>query len=127
MRSVLAPVWDDVSHVRPRDIFKGVFRDRPTRISRPEEYINLSLYLEAKTFLHGLLLVEDKLSMAHGLETRLPFLDNQLFDFAEQLPVGLKLGNLREVISLNENEPGPKTQRFFERTHDGKLLLRRAM
>ena len=30
-------------------------------------------------------------------------------------------------MRLNENEPGPKTQRFFERTRDGKLLLRKAM
>ena len=38
-------------------------------------------------------MVEDKLSMAHGLETRLPFLDNDLVDFAQRVPVGLKLGN----------------------------------
>ena len=65
--------------------------------------------------------------MAHSLETRLPFLDNDLVDFAQRVPVGLKLGNLGEVVRLNENEPGPKTQRFFERTRDGKLLLRQAM
>ena len=40
-----------------------------------------------KTFLHGLLVVEDKLSMAHGLETRVPFLDNDLVDFAMRVPV----------------------------------------
>ena len=84
-------------------------------LTRPEDYINHSLYFEAKTFLHGLLVVEDKLSMAHSLETRLPFLDNDLVDFAQRLPVGLKLGNLGEVVRLNENEPGPEDQRFFER------------
>ncbi len=31
------------------------------------------------------------------------------------------------MVKLNENEPGPKTQRYFERTRDGKLLLRKAM
>ena len=30
-------------------------------------------------------------------------------------PVRLKLGNLGEVVRLNENEPGPKTERYFER------------
>ena len=39
--------------------------------------------------------------------------------------MGLKLGNLGEMVRLNENEPGPKTQRFFERTRDGKLVLRK--
>ena len=92
-----------------------------------EDYVNSSLYLEAKTFLHGLLLVEDKLSMAHSLESRVPFLDNDLVDFAMQLPVRLKLRDLDRVVALNENEPGDKTRRYFERTRDGKLLLRRAL
>ena len=30
-------------------------------------------------------------------------------------------------MELDENEPGPKTQRYFETTRDGKLLLRRVM
>jgi asparagine synthase (glutamine-hydrolysing) len=85
------------------------------------------MYFEAKTFLHGLLVVEDKMSMAHGLETRVPFLDNDLVDFAMKTPARLKLGNLTDVVQLNENEPGDKTRRYFERTRDGKLLLRRAM
>jgi asparagine synthase (glutamine-hydrolysing) len=126
-RAVFGPILADVEHVRPRDLFKDVLRERSIEIERPEDYVNLSLYFEAKTFLHGLLLVEDKLSMAHGLETRLPFLDNDVVAFAERLPVRLKLGSLTEVVSLNENEPGPKTQQFFAQTRDGKLLLRRAM
>ena len=59
---------------RPRtlDIFRDVFPGSDRAPRAPEDYINHSLYLEAKTFLHGLLVVEDKLSMAHGLETRVP-------------------------------------------------------
>ena len=34
---------------------------------------------ERKTFLHGLLVAEDKISMAHSLETRVPYLDNHLW------------------------------------------------
>ena len=94
---------------------------------RPEDYVNHSLYFEARTFLHGLLVVEDKLSMAHGLETRVPFLDNDLVDFAMRLPVQLKLRNLSEVIRLNENEPASKTAKYFQKTRDGKLILRQAM
>ena len=65
--------------------------------------------------------------MAHGLETRVPFLDNDLVDFAMRVPVNMKLGNLGEVVRLNENEPGRKTRRYFEKTKDGKLLLRRVL
>lgn len=65
--------------------------------------------------------------MAHGLETRVPFLDNDLVDFAMRVPVGLKLGNLGEVVRLDENEPGSKTAKYFQQTRDGKLLLRKVM
>lgn len=127
IHEVFQPVWNEVKHVSTPDIFTNVFLMSIGKLSRPEDYINYSLYFEAKTFLHGLLVVEDKLSMAHGLETRVPFLDNDLVDFAVKLPVRLKLKNLRKVVQLNENEPGPKTVKYFTKTRDGKLLLRRAM
>lgn len=127
IRQVFSPVWKDVAGTSPRDIFRNVFHQHATQLTRPEDYINHSLYFEAKTFLHGLLVIEDKLSMAHSLETRVPFLDNDLVDFAMRLPVRLKLGNLGEVVKLNENEPGSKTARYFQKTKDGKLLLRKVM
>jgi asparagine synthase (glutamine-hydrolysing) len=117
----------DIANIDTKDIFQKVFSVKPDYMSKPEDYINHSLYLESKTFLHGLLIVEDKLSMAHSLETRLPFLDNDLVDFSMKVPVNLKLGNLTEVVSLNENEPGSKTQKFFNKNKDGKLILRKAM
>lgn len=127
IHQVFKPIWPEVSQVWTRDIFRDVFTQQIKELTRPEDYINYSLYFEAKTFLHGLLVVEDKLSMAHSLETRVPFLDNDLVDFAMRLPVSLKLGNLTEVIRLNENEPGNKTAKYFNKTKDGKLLLRRVM
>ncbi|PPJ63041.1 asparagine synthase (glutamine-hydrolyzing) [Cuspidothrix issatschenkoi] len=123
----LKPVWHEVSHINTKDIFKDVFAVHLQEFTRPEDYINHSLYFEAKTFLHGLLVMDDKLSMAHGLETRVPFLDNDLVDFAMKVPVKLKLGNLGQVTRLNENEPGPKTAKYFQKTQDGKLLLRKVM
>jgi asparagine synthase (glutamine-hydrolysing) len=65
--------------------------------------------------------------MAHGLETRVPFLDNDLVDFALKTPVKLKLKNPTEIARLNENEPGPKAARYFQKTNDGKLILRTVM
>ena len=127
IRKVFAPIWDDVKHVWTRDIFRDVFTEHALDFTRPEDYVNHSLYFEAKTFLHGLLVMEDKLSMAHGLETRVPFLDNDLVDFAMRLPVRHKLGNLTEAVRLNENEPGRKTELFYQSARDGKLLLRKAL
>jgi asparagine synthase (glutamine-hydrolysing) len=39
----------------------------------------------------------------------------------------MKLRELDRVVRLNENEPGCKIEKYFERTRDGKLLLREAM
>ena len=127
MPKVLKPIWAQVGHIDTKSIFSSVFTRHQSNFTRPEDYINYSLYFEAKTFLHGLLVVEDKLSMAHSLETRVPFMDNDLVDFAMKLPVRLKLGNLGEVVRINENEPGSKTAKYFEKTKDGKLLLRKMM
>ncbi|RAP34045.1 asparagine synthase (glutamine-hydrolyzing) [Candidatus Marinamargulisbacteria bacterium SCGC AG-410-N11] len=127
IKKVFSPVWDKVGHVWTRDIFRDVFKTHAEQFTRPEDYVNHSLYFEAKTFLQGLLIVEDKMSMAHSLETRVPFLDNDLVDFAMKLPVKLKLGNLSKVVRINENEPGSKTKKYFNKTKDGKLILRKAM
>jgi len=127
LKEVFAPISGEVDSAWTRDTFRDVFKHHADRLHKPEDYINHSLYFEAKTFLQGLLIVEDKLSMAHSLESRVPFLDNDLVDFAMRLPVGAKLGNLGEVIKIDENDPGLKTNKFFEKTHDGKLILRKVM
>lgn len=123
---IFQPIWKDVQHVKTRDIFFDIFKKHEHNISTPAEYINHSLYFEAKTFLRGLLVVEDKISMAHSLETRVPFLDNDLVDFAQAVPVSFKLHNLSEIVRIDENEPN-KEHKYFEKTNDGKNILRKVM
>ena len=53
--------------------------------------LHRALYVDFKTFLNGLLLVDDKLSMAHSVEARVPFLDNDLVDVAARIPAELTL------------------------------------
>jgi asparagine synthase (glutamine-hydrolysing) len=127
LKKMFAPIWADVDKVWTRDIFRDVFATHDNVLERPEDFINHSLYFEAKTFLHGLFVVEDKLSMAHSLENRVPFMDNDLVDFAMKCPVGFKLNNLAEVLKINENELGRKQDKFFNKTNDGKQLLRNMM
>lgn len=122
-----SPVADVYQAVDARAIFRSVFASHAERVTEPWDYVNHSLYFEAKTFLPGLLTVEDKLSMAHGLETRVPFLDNDLVDFAMRLPVQVKLKRLDAVARINENAYGGKARLYFEQTQDGKLVLRRMM
>ena len=127
LKKVFSPVWNEVQDVWTQDIFKNIYLKHKNKLKTPEDYINHSLYFEAKTFLHGLLVVEDKLSMANSLETRVPFMDNDLVDFAMKCPVNLKLNKLSEVIRLNENEHGDKKTKYFNKTNDGKQILRDVM
>jgi asparagine synthase (glutamine-hydrolysing) len=121
IKNLFYPILNDVKNVRTTDIFKNVFKN-PLLTRTPEEYINSSLYFEAKTFLHGLLVVEDKLSMCHSVETRVPFLDNDLVDFAQKIPIKYKLKNLNKVINMDENEVGK-----LRKMNDGKMILRKSM
>jgi asparagine synthase (glutamine-hydrolysing) len=127
LKKIFAPIWTDVDKVWTRDIFRDVFATHDNELQRPEDYINHSLYFEAKTFLHGLFVVEDKLSMAQGLENRVPFMDNDLVDFSMQCPISLKINNLNNTIRINENEFGKKKLKFFKKTNDGKQILRTMM
>lgn len=121
LKDLLAPIWEDVKHVWTRDIFADVFKSIKKDSFTPEECLNASLYLEAKTFLHGLLVVEDKLSMAHSLETRVPFLDNDLVDFAMQVPMHLKIKNHSKKVDENDLESKVDAHK------DGKYLLRQTL
>jgi asparagine synthase (glutamine-hydrolysing) len=127
LKRILKPIEEDISQVWTKDIFKQVFSSHSNALQTPGDYINHSLYFEAKTFLHGLFVVEDKLSMAHGLETRVPFMDNDLVDFAMQLPSNLKVKKFNSPLRLDENIQGGKKDKYFEATNDGKLLLRKTM
>jgi asparagine synthase (glutamine-hydrolysing) len=49
-------------------------------------------YIDLYTWLRGDILVKaDRMSMAHSLELRVPFLDREVFEVAARLPVDLKL------------------------------------
>jgi asparagine synthase (glutamine-hydrolysing) len=108
------------------EVFRSVFDRWDGEFGTNEDYLQASLYFELKTFLPGLLIVEDKLSMAHSLETRVPFLDDELVGFAMRLPVRQKLQNLESHVRLDENLPG-KRRLYDLETKDGKAVLRRAM
>ena len=127
LKKIFSPIYKDIEGVWTRDIFRDVYSAHDNKLDQPEDYINHSLYFEAKTFLHSLFVVEDKLSMAHGLESRVPFMDNDLVDFAMRCPVKFKLNNLSKVLRINENDPRDKQNVFFQRTNDGKQLLRDMM
>lgn len=116
-------------HVRDRDTFRTFSRvftfNEGLKYDSPEEHIANALYFEIKTFLAGLFVVGDKLSMAHGLEERVPFLDNDLVDFAQRIPIRHKLANLEKINRFDENET--RKLRRYRAFDEGKNVLRNAM
>lgn len=125
LKKLFSPIQSEIGNVWTRDIFRDVFPlHMRGRIENSTDSINRSMYFESKTFLHGLLLVEDKLSMAHGLEARVPMLDNDLVDFATQVPLTLKLRLQPGAARIDENQAGNKSELYFGDTGDGKLILR---
>ena len=65
--------------------------------------INQSLYLETKTRLPGWILWKsDRLSMAHSVEARVPFMDHPLVELAARLPPDLKLNGVNEKYILKK-------------------------
>lgn len=118
--------YSKVNLSSPREIFERVFTfNNKLQYDTPEQHINNSLYFEIKTFLPGLLLVGDKLSMANGLEERFPFLDNDLVAFAQKIPVKHKLGNFHNMKRPDENINSKRLK--YQDYDDGKNVLRKAM
>lgn len=70
-----------------------------------ESYFDSMTHFDFKTLLPALLQVEDRMSMAHGVESRVPFLDHPLVEFAATIPADIKFRNgelkrlLRTVFS----------------------------
>jgi asparagine synthase (glutamine-hydrolysing) len=60
------------------------------------------LYADLKTYLVELLMKQDQMSMAASIESRVPFLDHKLVEFAATLPPRLKLRGFRTKWILRE-------------------------
>lgn len=119
--------WRMVGDRDTQGILSRVFTfNKALKYDTPEDHIANSLYFEIKTFMHGNCILQDKLSMANGLEDRVPFLDNDLVEFAQKVPIRHKLKNLKQMKRLDEDSFN-KTALYFKDTDDGKNCLRQAM
>ncbi len=68
-----------------------------------KDSLTRKIYLDLNLWLPGdILLKADKMSMAHSLELRVPFLDKQVFEFASTIPSGLKLKNKQTKYILRK-------------------------
>jgi asparagine synthase (glutamine-hydrolysing) len=64
--------------------------------------LNKLLYVDTKTYLHELLMKQDQMSMAASVESRVPFLDHPLVEFAARMPERMKVRGMTTKHVLRE-------------------------
>lgn len=74
-------------------------------------YFDRMSHFDFRTLLPALLQVEDRVSMAHGLESRVPFLDHHLVEFAATIPADIKFkdGQLKRLLPLAFSDQFPQS------------------
>ena len=89
--------WNRLGDYEPFEVFRQIFRG--SNVGK-ESYLDRMTHFDFKTLLPALLHVEDRMSMAHGLESRVPFLDHPIVEFAATMPsdVKFKAGTLKMVL-----------------------------
>ena len=78
-----------------------------------ESYFDSMTHFDFKTLLPALLHVEDRMSMAHGIESRVPMLDHELVELAATIPANIKFqsGELKRLLRLAFAHTLPKAIR----------------
>ncbi|TMC80446.1 MAG: asparagine synthase (glutamine-hydrolyzing) [Chloroflexi bacterium] len=89
--------WAGLGQYDPFETFHGIFNGDNVG---HESYFDSMTHFDFKTLLPALLQVEDRVSMAHGLESRVPFLDHRIVELAATIPADVKFenGNMKHVL-----------------------------
>jgi asparagine synthase (glutamine-hydrolysing) len=100
--------WQALDRSKVTESFRLIFNN--TSNVRKSAYFDSMTHFDFKCLLPALLQVEDRMSMAHGLESRVPFLDHALVEFAATVPADIKFqgGHMKHLLKLAFNELLPK-------------------
>ncbi len=90
--------WRMLDKARVFDSFRQIFNNQDN--VRKEAYFDKMTHFDFKCLLPALLHVEDRMSMAHGLESRVPLLDHPLTEFLATVPADLKFegGRMKHLL-----------------------------
>jgi asparagine synthase (glutamine-hydrolysing) len=90
--------WAELDRAGVFERFRAIFNSE--RNVRKEAYLDSMTHFDFKCLLPALLQVEDRMSMAHGLEARVPLLDAPLIEFAATVPADVKFkdGQMKHLI-----------------------------
>lgn len=90
--------WSLLDRQKVTADFKAIFNNRAN--VEKEAYFDSMTHFDFKCLLPALLHVEDRMSMAHGLESRVPLLDHPLVEFAATVPADVKFqgGHMKHLL-----------------------------
>jgi asparagine synthase (glutamine-hydrolysing) len=84
-----------------RAALPGAFHSTLAQLSEAGDTLAAYLWFDQKYYLPDDILTKvDRMSMAHSLEVRPPFLDHRLVEFANSLPARLKIDGARQKVVL---------------------------
>lgn len=101
----------DVAGVFER--FQAIFNSE--RNVKKEAYFDSMTHFDFKCLLPALLQVEDRMSMAHGLESRVPLLDHSVVEFAATIPADIKFKGGQMKHFIRETFAGDLPQSLMQR------------
>jgi len=91
-------LWEELDMEGVFNSFEYIFNN-PSNVKK-EAYLDKMTHFDFKCLLPALLHVEDRMSMAHGIESRVPLLDHPLVEFVATIPADMKFkgGNLKYLV-----------------------------
>ncbi|NNL85916.1 MAG: asparagine synthase (glutamine-hydrolyzing) [Myxococcales bacterium] len=108
-------VRDAISPDEPREIYEGYVRE-----VADADALHRALYADLKLYLPGdLLTLMDRVSMAHSLEVRVPFLDHEVLEYAATISPTLKVRGMRLKHVLKEVARELLPESFIDRRKMG--------
>jgi asparagine synthase (glutamine-hydrolysing) len=101
--------WSALDRQRVFEGFLAIFNNQSN--VRKEAYFDKMTHFDFKCLLPALLQVEDRMSMAHGLESRVPLLDHPLIEFLATVPADVKFegGSMKHLLKLAYADVLPAT------------------
>ncbi len=106
--------WDLINLENVFHDFSSIFNNK-SNVGH-EAYFDKMTHFDFKCLLPALLHVEDRMSMAHGIESRVPLLDHKVIEFAAKIPANIKFkdGNMKYML-----------KKVFEKNLPEEILNRR--
>lgn len=116
---------EQVARLRPQaDLTPAMERRRQIFHAGRADHLSNCLKYEMQTYLVDLLVRQDKMTMAHSLENRVPFLDRRVVEFARQLPARHLVGESLAIRDSRMRGTKIVVKELARRTFDDDFVYR---